>query len=86
MFDKEIYKELASFDKKLSIALSLFVMIVSFAGILLINHGEEGITGFSVFETNEIGNISVGLVFLMVLFAAIISALVNIIYTLKPNK
>jgi len=86
MVDKEIYKELLTFDKKLIIALSLFVIISSIVGIFLIAGSRTGVTGFSIFERAEIKGWDTGVVLFVILVAAILIALFILVYSLGKKE
>jgi len=86
MVDKEICKELLSFDKKLVIALSLFVIIASVTGIFLIAGSAAGITGFSVFERAEIKGWGTGVVLFIILVAAVLITLFILVYSLGKKE
>ena len=78
MIDKNIYNGIKSVDRDLNIFLSAFNLIASSVGIFLIASSKSGLTGFSVFEFDTIGGIGVGIVFFVILLAAIIVTLINL--------
>ena len=86
LIDKEIYKGIFNFDKKISMTLSFFIIIAGFAWLFLISKGKGGMTGFSVLETTDLGGIGLGVVFFMLLFIAVMAALVNIAYLGKKSR
>ena len=73
-------------NKEISIALSIFVIIASAIGIFSITNSEEGITGFSVFKTTNLGNLGLGFLFFMIFIIAIVVALVNLAYLERVVK
>lgn len=68
-------------NKELSVLLSIFIIIASALGILTITSSSVGVTGFAVFEKNEIlGKINIGVSLVIAFAIAIIIALSNIVF------
>ncbi len=81
-FNKEIYKGIFNFDKKISLILSFVIITASSIGLFFISQ-QGGITGFSIFEITGNG---MGIMPFILLFLAIIFALVNIAYLGKKSR
>jgi TRAP-type C4-dicarboxylate transport system permease small subunit len=82
----EIYSRIASFDKNLTFGLSFFVIIISFLGLIFLSGGDEGFTGFIIFERSEIGEASIGAIFAIILISAIVITLINLIIVIRKSQ